>query len=47
MAKNSSKSSFLGGAAILAGAVFIVKLIGAVYKIISNSVNKKVNKERK
>ncbi|MBQ3102953.1 MAG: polysaccharide biosynthesis protein [Oscillospiraceae bacterium] len=33
MAKNSSKSSFLGGAAILAGAVFVVKLIGAVYKI--------------
>ena len=33
MAKNNSKSSFLGGAAILAGAVFIVKIIGAVYKI--------------
>lgn len=33
MSNKQSKSSFLGGAAILAAAVFIVKLIGAVYKI--------------
>ena len=33
MSKTSKKPSFLGGAAILAAAVAIVKLIGAVYKI--------------
>ena len=33
MSKNTKKPSFLNGAAILAAAVAIVKLIGAVYKI--------------
>ncbi|WP_409969725.1 polysaccharide biosynthesis protein [Bengtsoniella intestinalis] len=33
MSQKESKSSFLGGAAVLATAVVIVKLIGAVYKI--------------
>jgi stage V sporulation protein B len=33
MAKSESKQSFLGGAAILAAAVVVVKIIGAVYKI--------------
>lgn len=33
MSKNESKQSFLGGAAVLAAAVVLVKLIGAVYKI--------------
>ena len=33
MSKNEKRPSFLGGAAVLAAAVAIVKLIGAVYKI--------------
>ena len=33
MSKQSKKPSFLGGAAVLAAAVAIVKVIGAVYKI--------------
>ena len=33
MATPAKKQSFLGGAAILAAAVVIVKLIGAAYKI--------------
>ena len=33
MSNQPKKQSFLGGAAILASAVVIVKLIGAVYKI--------------
>ena len=33
MSKNEKKPSFLGGAAVLAAAVAIVKIIGAVYKI--------------
>ena len=33
MANQPKKQSFLGGAAILASAVAIVKIIGAIYKI--------------
>ena len=33
MSKKETRASFLGGAAILAAAVAIVKIIGAVYKI--------------
>ena len=33
MSKNEKRPSFLGGAAVLAAAVAIVKIIGAVYKI--------------
>ena len=33
MSNHAKKQSFLGGAAILAAAVAIVKVIGAVYKI--------------
>ena len=33
MATPAKKQSFLGGAAILAAAVVIVKLIGAAYKL--------------
>ena len=33
MSNQSNKQSFLGGAAVLAAAVAVVKLIGAVYKI--------------
>ena len=33
MSKNEKKPSFLGGAAVLAAAVAIVKVIGAIYKI--------------
>lgn len=35
MATPAKKQSFLGGAAILAAAVVIVKLIGAAYKSLS------------
>ena len=35
---NSKKQSFLGGAAILASAVVVVKLIGAVYKLPLNNI---------
>ena len=33
MAKQEKKQSFAGGVATLAAAVFIVKIIGALYKI--------------
>ena len=33
MSNREKKQSFLGGAAILAAAVAIVKIIGAIYKI--------------
>ena len=35
---NPKKQSFLGGAAILAAAVAIVKLIGAAYKLPLNNI---------
>ena len=35
---NSKKPSFLGGAAVLASAVVIVKLIGAAYKLPLNNI---------
>ncbi len=38
MSKQEKKQSFLGGAAILAGAVAIVKLIGAFYKLPLNNI---------
>lgn len=38
MANNAKKQSFLGGAATLAGAVVLVKLIGAVYRIPVNNI---------
>ncbi|WP_369283155.1 polysaccharide biosynthesis C-terminal domain-containing protein [Oscillibacter sp. GMB15532] len=38
MANNAKKQSFLGGAAILASAVAIVKLVGAVYRIPVNNL---------
>lgn len=38
MANNSKKQSFLGGAAILAGAVAVVKIIGAIYRIPINNI---------
>ena len=34
MSEQSKKQSFLGGAAILAGAVAVVKVIGALYKLL-------------
>ena len=36
--KASNRQSFMGGAAILASAVVIVKLIGAVYKLPLNNL---------
>ena len=41
---NPKKQSFLGGAAVLAGAAAIVKLIGAVYKIPLNNILGEVGK---
>ena len=38
MVKKDTKQSFLGGAAILAAAVVIVKIIGAVYLIPLNNI---------
>lgn len=38
MATPAKKQSFLGGAAILAAAVVVVKIIGAVYKLPLNNV---------
>ena len=38
MANQPKKQSFLGGAAILASAVVIVKLIGAFYKLPLNNI---------
>ncbi|BAK97469.1 putative transporter [Oscillibacter valericigenes Sjm18-20] len=38
MASNAKKQSFLGGAATLAGAVVVVKLIGAVYRLPINNI---------
>jgi stage V sporulation protein B len=38
MASNAKKQSFLGGAATLAGAVVVVKLIGAVYRLPVNNI---------
>ena len=38
MSKQEKKQSFLGGAAILASAVVIVKLIGAFYKLPLNNI---------
>lgn len=38
MSNNAKKQSFLGGAAILAGAVAVVKLIGAIYRIPVNNI---------
>ena len=38
------KQSFMGGAAILASAVVIVKLIGAVYKVPLNNILGEVGK---
>ena len=38
MSKQEKKQSFLGGAAILASAVVLVKLIGAVYKLPLNNI---------
>ena len=41
---NPKKQSFLGGAAVLAGAAAVVKLIGAVYKIPLNNILGQVGK---
>ena len=38
MSEQSKKQSFLGGAAILAGAVAVVKVIGALYKLPLNNI---------
>lgn len=38
MSKNESRQTFLGGAAVLAGAVAIVKIIGAVYRLPVNNI---------
>ena len=38
MATPAKKQSFLGGAAILAAAVVVVKIIGAVYKLPLNNI---------
>ena len=38
MATPAKKQSFLGGAAILAAAVVLVKIIGAVYKLPLNNI---------
>ena len=38
MADHAKKQSFLGGAATLAGAVAVVKLIGAVYRLPVNNI---------
>ena len=38
MADNAKKQSFLGGAAVLASAVAIVKIVGAVYRIPVNNI---------
>ena len=38
MANQGKKQSFLGGAATLAGAVAVVKLIGAVYRLPVNNI---------
>ena len=41
---SQKKQSFIGGAAVLASAVVIVKLIGAVYKIPLNNILGSVGK---
>ena len=38
MSEQSKKQSFLGGAAILAAAVAVVKVIGALYKLPLNNI---------
>ena len=38
MSNSSKKQSFLGGAAILAAAVAVVKIIGAFYKLPLNNI---------
>ena len=38
MSKNEKRPSFLGGAAVLAAAVAIVKAIGAAYKVPLGSI---------
>ncbi len=44
MAKQAKQQSFLGGAAVLAGAAAVVKLIGAAYKIPLNNILGEVGK---
>ena len=44
MSNPTKKQSFMGGAAILASAVVVVKLIGAVYKLPLNNILGEVGK---